>query len=781
MDQKTSNDADKRNWRERLGIGTKDMPRISDEFAKPKEPVLVAEQPKPRQGQPIVVAKPAPMAPRVATKPVDKPAPVPAATAPAQNATAGRPMQPAAPQTPDVLAERLRNQRMAAEKLAEQRVSAARERAEANKAQATPAPSPQPQQPSPRAAAPPPPKGKPKFTFSEDELKAEPRREPLRQVPQPQLRPSIPPRPSQGAPMQPQLSPPRPTLGGDRPVMPQGVSIQPQVAPPPAGGFPPQFRPAPYRPIDPATGYVPPSQPFQPTRGPMPAQGPRPPAPDPRARPRLGAEGYVPDPLNEPALRMPRYEPPMAPMPRPESARQQNYNFDSDYSDEIFEDPSPPPRRASATDYHQAYRDQDEMYQPERRRSRGPWMLLGLLLLAAAAAGGGIFAYQNYIKTGANGSAAGEAPVVAPPETPDKTTAEATAPDTQPPAANQQPLNKKQIYDRIIGDKEVPGGQLTPTEEAPVQPPATQGSAQPTDGQQPAPASASGEDPLPLPMPPPPGSNTQGAVPQPAGATQIASTSETAPAPAAIPQPSAPSSNQTMIQEPTAAAPAPEQPTPAAAEAQPEASQADQGQEQIGEEPAPPVKPKATKKAQAEKPKSKPKSKQAATKPVVLVPPADGEAATQDPDLNAAGEPPLQAGSTPEPAPAPVKKKKTLLGLFTGENNKVEEAAPAETQVAAIQPQPQAQQPAQQATSSGFVVQLTSYRSQEEAQAEARRVASKYGSILGGLSPTVLKSSAGGSTRYRVAFGTAQTRGQASDVCQKLNAAGERDCIIGRR
>ena len=43
MDQNSSNGsgADKRNWRERLGIGGKDMPKISDEFktAPPPEPV----------------------------------------------------------------------------------------------------------------------------------------------------------------------------------------------------------------------------------------------------------------------------------------------------------------------------------------------------------------------------------------------------------------------------------------------------------------------------------------------------------------------------------------------------------------------------------------------------------------------------------------------------------------------------------------------------------------------------------------------------------------------
>ena len=62
MDQNSSNDTDKRNWRERLGIGNKDMPRLSNEFTKTPETVAADVSPvRPAQ----TVAKPAPMAPRV--------------------------------------------------------------------------------------------------------------------------------------------------------------------------------------------------------------------------------------------------------------------------------------------------------------------------------------------------------------------------------------------------------------------------------------------------------------------------------------------------------------------------------------------------------------------------------------------------------------------------------------------------------------------------------------------------------------------------------------------
>ncbi len=46
MDQNSTNDTDKRNWRERLGIGGKDMPRISGEFTKAPETVAAEAAPR---------------------------------------------------------------------------------------------------------------------------------------------------------------------------------------------------------------------------------------------------------------------------------------------------------------------------------------------------------------------------------------------------------------------------------------------------------------------------------------------------------------------------------------------------------------------------------------------------------------------------------------------------------------------------------------------------------------------------------------------------------------
>ncbi|MGB3141270.1 MAG: hypothetical protein WBB16_10825, partial [Aestuariivirga sp.] len=158
MDQSSTNDTDKRNWRERLGIGGKDLPRISGEFSKTPETVVQESEPV-RAPQPV--AKPAPMAPRIPMKAAPAPAPRPQQQVMPQGA---------APQAPDALAEKLRSQRAAAERLAEQRVTAAKQRAES--AASTPAPAPAPVS----AAAKAPiiaggPAEKPKFSFADEDSK----------------------------------------------------------------------------------------------------------------------------------------------------------------------------------------------------------------------------------------------------------------------------------------------------------------------------------------------------------------------------------------------------------------------------------------------------------------------------------------------------------------------------------------------------------------------------------------------------------------------------------
>ena len=469
MDQNSTNDTDKRNWRERLGIGSKEMPRISGEFTKAPEAPSLNAKPDMKPAQPV--AKPAPMAPRLPMKSGATPAP--------QVARPQQQMPPAggSPQAPDALAEKLRSQRAAAEKLAEQRVTAAKQRAE--------------NAPVAPAKALVPPAEKPKFSFADEDGKPDFGREPRA------LPPGKP--PQRPIPQQPQLLPPRPPLGG-----------QPQR--PAAGapaGFQPQYRPQPpkgYRPIDPALAYVPPPL-QQPQRGfnsPMsqpPSGGPRLPTP------RMNPDGYRRGPQDDLGYTGAGYEPPQHSL-RQGAMRGQPQAFDDDYGDEIFEDAPPPrsSRRASATDYNQAYRENEGAYGDDRRRSSGPWLLLLFLMLAAGAAGAGVWYYQTKVKSVAANVSTDSAPVVAAPQQSAKSAPE--QPLDGQPNTDGSTSSKKQIYDRIIGDNEVLGGRVVPTEETPIQPEAQQGDAEQIPQPAGSPDSFSeGSDALPLPMPPPPGTS----------------------------------------------------------------------------------------------------------------------------------------------------------------------------------------------------------------------------------------------------------------------------------
>ena len=111
-------------------------------------------------------------------------------------------------------------------------------------------------------------------------------------------------------------------------------------------------------------------------------------------------------------------------------------------------------------------------------------------------------------------------------------------------------------------------------------------------------------------------------------------------------------------------------------------------------------------------------------------------------------------------------------------------AQPAPQQVATAKPAPiqPAPAPAQpQATASGYVVQLSMFRTQGEANQEYARIKSRNGAAVAGLAPVITPADVSGSTRYRLGLGPVATREQASAVCTKLFANGERDCLVRRQ
>ena len=734
MDQNSSNDADKRNWRERLGIGSKEMPRISGEFTKTPEEAPEAVVTVARGAQPV--AKPAPMAPRLPMKSGTTPA--------AQVARPQQQMPPqggGSPQAPDALAEKLRSQRAAAERLAEQRVSAAKQRAESS-------PTVAPVKPLVTPAE------KPKFTFADEEAKVDFGREPR----------ALPPgrSPQRPMPQQPQLSPPRPPLGG-QPRLPAGAS----------SGFQPQYRPQAPRGYSPSA-YVPPplSQPKRSLNGPM----SQPPASEPRLQSsRVNPDAYRRGPQDDLGYAGAGYEAPLRTSQRPGALRGQ-VAYDEDYGDEIFEEapPSRSSRRASANDYNQAYRENEGAYGESSRRSSGPWLLLLFLMLAAGAAGASVWYYQTNVKSVATNASTDSAPVVA-------------APEQSAKSAPQQPLDgqsnttgsapsKKQIYDRIIGDNEVLGGQVVPTEEAPIQPEAQQGDAE----QIPQPAGSldafsEGGDALPLPMPPPPGTgnDTQGAVSTPSGNKTVALSTP------------ATTTNSTGLAVETEIAPVPGENAAAAntEQATPPAATAPAKEEITNVEPESVVIKKAVKKTKS----TAETSTALGSEPVVLVPPSDSAAAGQNVSTPLVVDQPV---ATP-PAPV-VKKKKTLLGLFKGTNDQAPATQPMTTappapeqQVAALPESAPVQQqaaPTQVASAgSGYFVQLASFKTEAEASAEFGRLKAKHASILASLPSAVNPATVGGSTRYRLAVGPLSSREQATRICSSLVAAGERDCLVRKQ
>lgn len=835
MDQNSTGGSDKRNWRERLGIGTKDnvtmakdLPKVSTEF----KPMSAPEGNAPKTVAAPV--RPAPMAPRPAVKPGS-----------ARPAAIGQPTPRPAAMAPDALANKLKSQRDAAEKLAEQRVAAAKQRAEAAMPAAT----------NGNVA-------KPKFSFADDESKpaARPSTAPGQPTtsgrPAPQVqRTAPPPAQQQGYPNQ--IAPPRPPLGGGQAVpprpaqnpqtyppqqYPQGQSTYPQgqtYYPPQPQQYPPGYKPqtyAPvpppsYRPIDPATGYAPPS--YNPQMRPQyaPQGGPR--LQVPQRQPVTGFNspqpGFNADARGNPRLASP---PPMRQAP--------SAGYAESDEDDIFEQPTPRgQRRATADDYNQAYREVETGYEDEAPRSRGPLMLLGVIVLALVAGLLAVWGYTNYVKNGGHLIASQtNVPVVAAPEKPAKTTPDTSTKDNVA-AGKATNSSKKLIYDRIVGDHEVPGGQLVPSEEAPVQPAINNAPAAPADGSTATPALAApdagatgtGNDGTPLPLPPPPGgtTGTQGSL-DPSGKGDAAKTDQAMITPAAgassaaVPAPTGDGSStvsavagagaagseaivpKTEALKPAALAPA--APVAPAADAKPV-------EEAITDTPAEPIIPKekklAAKPAEVKKPvAAETPTKSLGAKPVVLVPPSklalqnsaiapSNTATTSSPSASSGGglygNTEIGTGTTTATAAAnPVeqpKKRKSLLDLFKTDS---QTSTPTAAALNTAPPAP-IQQPVQQvaeaapkisapapiSATGAYVAQLASFKSKSEATAEYARLAAKHGAIIKRYAPIIEQAEVAGSTRYRLNIGPMASSDVASSFCSSLFAAGERDCLVHRQ
>jgi hypothetical protein len=558
----------------------------------------------------------------------------------------------------------------------------------------------------------------------------------------------------------------------------------------------------PYRPIDPNSGYAPQPGYVPQQRGfappPMqqsgyaqqPVPGPRlnvpqrPPALNPNFAPQ---QNYAP-PAQQPGFNAgPRFNPQQPRMPAPEP--------EGEYEEELYDEvQTPRAMRPSSTDYQQAYREAEYGYEDEAPRSRAPWILGGLVLATMLLAGLGVWLYQSSIKPLMTGQGATqEVPAIAAPEVPAKVQAEQPAAETPQPAVAAP--TKKQIYDRIVGDKEILGGDVAPPAEAPaaIPEPTT------TNDVNVAPATGGGgEDATPLPIPPPPGGagDQQGSL-DPASQKQSVDTIT----PAASESQAAVAAQELGTQSPTPTLP----PAPGELSEKTASTGTVVPDTEAIQDTAPVIKKKpeiaVKRKAEVARPK-KTAEKQLGAKPVVLVAPQKRPQAKTKLALNtdaSSNDAPVVASDggiysgdgisdtvAPEGtavAPEP-KKRKTLFGdVFKSksepDNVVSEQLDPAPATPAVKKPVVTETQVASGA--GGFVVQLASFRSKAEAQTEFTRLKAKHSGTLGRFSPIINEAQVGGATRYRLSVGSMESKAQADAVCSSLFAGGERDCLVKNR
>jgi len=766
----------KGSWRDRLGI-SKELPKISDEFKDPQQTAAPGDRrepdktaPLPRPGVPV--AKPAPMAPRA-------------------NAAE--------------LGDRLRKQREAAERMAEQRVAEAKERALREQRPSLPPASGE----AASSAAP-----RPRFSFADTPPKPE--------------------QPQTGAPPQHRWSSAqgqapgsaRPVFTADRPASQNDPKVRSPAPPPrqPGAPMPPSYA----RSQPPAPQRVPPphSQPLPPPalaghrQQPRPSRQP-PPAYDPYRRDASAeAARQLDDPYaqEDPYRRPGRHqEPPRARNMDFRSAHSRELDYVEEETEGLFEEDqtyTAEPRRATQQEYSQAYREYEGVEEEKRRRT-GPFLLIAALMAVGAIAGGLIYFYQK--STLANQAAGeGNVPVVSEPSAPVKTepepaaTAEedvpatqqqSMAPSTEMPAASQ----KKQIYDRILGETTLEEQeQVVPSEEQPVAP----------DG----PVQGFDADPLPLPLPPPPGGSTedQSGSLEPQSPSPVSAASTKSAAENVSQQASPAAANLETGPDATGSPPQVTSPEAAEASAQPV---------------APKPEPKAATAAEkidnelafAEKPAQK-SATPAGSGPIQIAQLASSEtpAAANQTAPSAFTAQPQVLPDVAEGSPAPVKRRglsgrarERIVSNANTNFNKAKsvevaaiEEAPVTTQSiapepttspaaepqtapqqaapqqqAALQPrQPAAQTPVSHATGPGFVIQLASYKSEVDALAGFEQLRQRHGTIVGSLTANVVKADLGANgTFYRLHLGSFSSKQAAKTACTNLLAAGERDCLVKAR
>ncbi len=771
-----TNNSGRKGWRERVGVKN-GMPKLADDFKTEPKVTRGPAANAPDHGSkpaPRPVAAPAPMAPRRPVTPAPAAPPRAASSKPAKRpATPPSPQRPAVPPKPpsapvsvkpsDAFGDRLRAQREAAEALAAKRAKETRERLASGISTS----------------------GGPKFSFADDELRAaqtEAAPEPAAPAPAPE-KPSAPVVNEQTPAAQAEPHAP----AGHRPPPEHRAPVQrPPVTPSAASRAAPRT----YQPSDAyrqTHGYREFDQaPAQPNVPPRPPAAPRAPA---------AYDRYSDDAV------------PQAPRSYDRAPRTYSGNEQLGYADaneELFERPvahqpdpranlrndpaahQPPhqPPRAGASDYTAAYRDYDDAfdYDEEPRKKSGLWIFAVLMLLVILAIGAGAYWFINFGSKIGGAKPASGVPTITAPEKPVKVTPR--VPDNS--AAPGQ-VKRKKIYDRILGDQTLEPEKLVPTEEKPVQPVTPVPNNSNTDA-------PTGIEPLPLPLPPPP------TVPGQQGSLNGKSNKVAAASPTSGQTTIAPTASRTTntkvdqgggqsapLPLPTVAGPTAQ--TPTAGDSPETAQPTPQPQTpRIAVAPVPRAKP-AIIVARARQVEEQRRLAALARKTTPQYPttgPAVPQQVTPPPPNR-----PISGGGPVQLAPNNNERTNFNTRPVLGAPS----ASKPRTNIASLpqpiqRPAPTTPQAAPPATppaaapgaGSGYVLQLSSFRSREGATAEYRRLMSRHSNILSGLQPQIREADLGASGKfYKLRLGSLANRSQAARLCNSLITAGEKDCLVRKQ
>lgn len=146
--------------------------------------------------------------------------------------------------------------------------------------------------------------------------------------------------------------------------------------------------------------------------------------------------------------------------------------------------------------------------------------------------------------------------------------------------------------------------------------------------------------------------------------------------------------------------------------------------------------------------------------------------------------PAAAAAPRASPAPAPQAGSNGPLEIVPAQGDAAPPAAPVRTRTAVARPTATtsapapASEPAASAGGGGYAVQVTSQRSEAEAQSAYRALAAKYPDQLGGHAPIVRRADLGAKgIYYRALVGPFASMEQAAGMCSSLKAAGG-SCIV---